>query len=148
MKCDKIMYKFDSLDNKKYMPLRMKIHFFFCPECRIKAEKMNAMLNSLHGEYLYEMRDSISSHIMQLLIHSGNRYAEKKGYKKWIAAGVVIVAGRFAFSYSESLNQLNSYFGQSLDIPLNIVMGLLITAYSAVFIFSHLDDLKKRTDIR
>lgn len=148
MKCDRIMDKFDSLDNRKYLPLTIKIHFLFCPECRSNAKKMDTMLNSLHGEYLYEIKDSLARNIMQLLILSGNRYAEKAGYKKWIAAGVVIVAGRFAFSYSESLTWLTDYFGQSLALPLNIVMGLVITVYAAAFIFSHLEDLKRRIDIR
>ena len=148
MNCKKVMDQFVRMDNKSVVPLKLRLHFLLCEECRNEKNSMNSTLFSLHGEYLYTPSKSLSDNVMKMIFLSGIRYRERVSYAKWIFSGIIIALSSFAVSFSESHNWLTSYFGQSLALPINIILGLGITIYAALFIFTHLDDLKKRTHFR
>ena len=143
MNCEKVMFDFEQHDNKKTIPLKMRLHFIVCSECRREAGRMTRALNFLQGEHVYEMKNSVADNVMKIIMLSSNRYEKSAAYGRWIIAGVLIVAGHYGLNYSESHTWLTSYYGQTLSVPFNIVMGVIITVYAGVFIFTHLDDIKK-----
>ena len=81
--------------------------------------------------------------IMAEIYNSEEEYEQTISYFKWISVGLVIVMSRLLFSFSDTHTWLKGQFGMNFEIPLNIVLGLLITIYAGIFIASHIDDIKE-----
>jgi hypothetical protein len=148
MKCEKAVSMFLSLDNGQPKPLSLVIHTYFCPGCAAEIMKLEKVFKIIHAEYCFSMNTDVTLDVMKRINKASPLYVKEISYLKWISAGLVILASRFAVSYSDSMIWLNQHFGSSYEIPMNIVLGISITIYASMFISSHLDDLKKKLNFQ
>lgn len=144
MKCENFKNKYIELDNKDHHIFRLIPHFVFCKSCREFVRQYEMSLILLIDNYPFQLKRDISKSVMLKVNKIAIATEREVFYTKWLVVGALIFFSRLAITYSDSHIWLSKNFGESLGIPLNIVMGISITIYAAVFIISHLDDLKKR----
>jgi hypothetical protein len=97
----------------------------------------------------FQMTGDLSNAVIRKIYNSNQLYGTNADFEKnispskWFYSGVILFASIMLVSYSESFISLRKHLGSSLEIPLNIVLGLIITVYAASYIATHLEALKK-----
>ncbi|HON78890.1 MAG TPA: hypothetical protein PK544_10390 [Spirochaetota bacterium] len=143
MKCEKAMEQYLKADADEYLPLALRLHLRFCRKCRVETAAMRSALDMLRNEDIYTVPDDCSGNIMAVVRNSGNSYGRRMPLFNWISGEVIIIASIFLVQFSDDRNWLTGYFGSNLEIPLYIVLGILVTVYSAMFAVSRLGEFKK-----
>lgn len=143
MNCKTTIDRYLHSNHINKVPLLVRLHTFFCPYCRKEIQAMQNKYKRLAQDQPFEMHRDISTSIMLEVLQSPIQYKKQVSYFKWISVGVVIVASRFLVSFSDTYIWLNQEFGGNYELPLNIVLGSVISVYSALFIGSHLKDMKR-----
>jgi hypothetical protein len=146
MKCDKAIQNFLEQEDCLYIPFRVRWHALLCSECREEIQSLKKIFTKAQNSYCFPMPEDLSGIIMEKITESNIIYEGKVSSSKWLLTGVIIFVSIFLISYSDSFIWLRQYFGSDLEIPLNLVLGMVITLYAASFIGSHLDDVKKIID--
>jgi hypothetical protein len=143
MKCEKIIASFLNQDDSRYPVFFIRLHIAFCSRCRNEIKALqNAFIRATTASP-FSMPLDLSDPIMRRIFKSDVIYEKNISSAKWLFSGVIIFASIFMLSYSESFIWLREYFGRGLEIPLHIVLGLVITFYAALYIGTHIDDMKK-----
>lgn len=143
MRCNKFIENFLELDNYTAIPLSFKIHIFFCTRCRKEILFLTEQFKSLLATSSFDMKKDISEAVMLKIKELEINFEQNISNFKWITAGSIIWASIFLMSFSDSIAWLQSQFGAYLEIPLRIVMGLVVSFYAALYIGTHLDQIKK-----
>lgn len=143
MKCDKVIKSFLNQDDSRYPSLLIRSHMLVCTKCREEIRMMSNVFLKASVVSLYAMPKDLSDLVMRRIRLSETAYAKDISSTKWLFTGVIIFASIFMVSYSESFIWLRRHFGSELEVPLNMVLGLIITVYSASFVGTHLDGAKK-----
>ena len=144
MKCDKAMVKFLQADNDEYLPFTLRFHLWFCRKCRSEVRAMQSAFDLLKKEEFHSSVDDLSGSVMAVVRNSGNSYGRRVHIFNWISGEVIIIASIFLVQFSDDRNWLNNFFGSNLEVPLYIVLGILVTVYSALFAVSRLGEFKER----
>ena len=147
MKCDKTITKYLELDDYSIIPLSVRFHLLFCTKCSEEVAMLNSALNEIRVFNPFPMKRDMTYQIMSKINPPGLAYERKISTFNWVSAGLVILASIFLVSYSESLSWLKGQFGKNLEVPLNIVLGITISAYLIAFIGSHVEEFKKNIAI-
>ncbi|MCU0822440.1 MAG: hypothetical protein MUC95_08205 [Spirochaetes bacterium] len=143
MKCNATIRSFLELDNYMVLPFSIRLHMVFCKKCREEIYSLQNTFSLLRESAPFDMLDSLSSLVMNSIYASPVYYGRNVSSTKWLSVGGLIVLSMMGITFSNSFASLKGYFGEYFEIPLNIVMGLVITVYVAFFIGSHLEETKK-----
>jgi len=141
MKCEKIINEFLRSESNR-VPLLIRLHLLQCAQCRHEIADLQNKIAMLRSDSAYKLPFDMTAQIMNRISLLGEIHARDLSDSKWIVTGVTIVASIILVTYSEPFRWLDRYFGGSFEIPLNIVMGIVITIYSAFYIGTRLDRLK------
>ena len=144
MKCEQAMEQYLRADNDAYLPLALRIHLRMCGKCRKEAAAMRWALEMLRKEELHSAYGDISGSVMDAVRNSGNSYGRTMPLRNWVSGEVIIIASIFLVQFSDDRHWLNSFFGSNLEVPLYIVLGVLVTVYSALFVVSRLEEFKEK----
>ena len=142
MKCNRIVERFLELEDNLSIPFSMHLHILICRECRREIFALRDVFNSFRNTAPFEMTGDVRDFVMYRIKESEINYGNHISSFKWLMVGSVILASIFLISFSHSLLWLKVHFGRDLLIPLNIVMGLVISIYSVFIIGAHIDALK------
>jgi hypothetical protein len=149
MKCEKIIINYLEQEDCRYPSLMARFHMILCSSCREEIHKLRDNFIDARMSSPYTMPVNLVDSIMRKIYNSGHVSEndiiaeENISPSKWFYSGVILFASIILLSYSDSLTWLKGYFGSALEIPLNIVLGLIITVYAASYIGTHLDGVKK-----
>ncbi len=143
MECETVISKYLERSETFRIPVLLRFHTLFCPECRDEIEKLRAEFEKLKAYPPHEIPVDITENVMARVQLLEETYEHEISCFKWIAVGIVIIGSRFLFTYSDSHVWLQGHFGKQFDIPLNIILGLIVTAYAILFVGTHIDDIKK-----
>ena len=143
MNCKKTIDRYLQSEHIEKVPWMVRLHTLFCPYCRKEVQAMQKKYNELTKEHPFEMHRDISASIMLEVMQSPIQYEKQISYFNWISVGIVIIASRFLITFSDTYQWLNRVFGGNFEVPLNIVLGSVISTYAALFIGSHLKDMKR-----
>ena len=139
MNCDKAIKTYLKLDNGQSLPFTLQVHMLRCYSCRkfinTYQDSLLQLLESKHSQTKVDFTDAIMNEIYTLDIPQ--LHVAKVSNFKWIIAGLFIIAGFICIPFSEYFNTLINYFGTHLELPLSIVMGCIVTVYSAMFVITH-----------
>ncbi len=94
----------------------------------------------------FDMPKDLSRVIMNKIYSSSYVYKKSISSTKWVTVGSLILLSIFLIPFSDSFTWLKLYFKGSLEIPLSIVLGSVITLYAVLFIATHLDGAKEILD--
>ena len=144
MNCNSTIENFLKLDNTKALPFLMRMHMPFCPKCREEIRYMQTVFQSLKKSTPFEMQKDLNDVVMQgIRISNNNIYDTSISPFRWLTTGLLIFVGIFFISFSESHIWLQGHFGPSLDLPLYIVLGMIISIYFLIFVGTHLNGMRK-----
>jgi len=65
-------------------------------------------------------------------------------YSTWISVGVLLLLGIIVLPYTEGFLFLRGVMERDLDAPLALTLGLVMSGYWALFIGTHIADLRRR----
>jgi hypothetical protein len=142
MKCNRIVERFLELEDNLSIPFSMHLHILFCRECRSEIFALRDIFKSFRNTAPFEMTGDVSDFVMYRIKESEVNNGNHISSFRWLMVGSVILASIFLIPFSHSLLWLKFHFGRDLLIPLNIVMGLVISIYSVFIIGAHIDELK------
>ncbi len=142
MKCNRIVERFLERDYNDSIPLSIRLHLFVCHRCRREIFELRSLFKSLRDTAPFDMEVDLSDLVMYRIRESEINYGNTISPIKWLLVGSVILASIFLIPFSDSHLWLKVHFGRDLLIPLNIVMGLVISIYSVFVIGAHIDRLK------
>lgn len=145
MKCEQVISKVYYLEKVDHIPWSIKIHLWSCPSCAKKVQKLQRLFSELQRDAPFKVHEDMAPVVMRIIRNKSNVSQRKLSPWFWILAGVFIISGSFSVSFSHYLQWLNANLDGSLEIPLNIVLGLVISSYIIVFIGSHIDEIKNWT---
>ncbi len=143
MKCEEVIERFLGQEDGRYPAFFIRLHIVFCSRCRNEIRALQSIFIKAATSSSYTMPYDATGEVMRSIFKSAIIYEKNISSVKWLFTGAVIFASIFLVSYSESFIWLRSHFGSGLEIPVYIVLGLIITFYSAMCIGSHMDGLKK-----
>lgn len=143
MRCDENMQRFLELENSRYLPASIRMHMLLCPGCRKEIHTLQKAFMSFRRTSAFVMPEEMKNAIMLSVKNSQVTYEKNVSSIKWLFVGTMLFASILLIPYSDSLIWLKVQFGRDLEIPLNIVLGFLITLYSVSFIGSHLDSARE-----
>lgn len=135
-------------DVDEYQPIRIRLHLLFCPDCRKVAARMSSLLADMRSfESVpadFDMTDRIMRSILAL---NSNVPIEAKNVSmlKWIAVGCLILFSMVVVRFSKTYIWIKAAYGDYFDAPMYLVFGIILTAYIALFIASHIDQLSHFT---
>jgi hypothetical protein len=143
MNCNKAQRLFMEMDNNESLPLSLRTHMFHCLRCRILVKALGEHFASLRQDAPFVMRYDLSDGIMERVLNSDMRYEHHVSVFKWTAAGSVLLASMALVPFSNSFEWLRRYFGSGLELPMSIVLGVIVSTYASIAIFSNIEELKK-----
>lgn len=143
MKCEKAIHEFLEQEDCLYVPFGTRLHSLLCGECRKEIVNLRKEFLEAKNMRQFAMPADLGDQIMKKIAESGIVHERNVASSKWLVTGVIIFISIFLISYSDSFIWLKKIFGRELEIPLNLVLGVIITLYAASFIGSHIDDVKK-----
>lgn len=142
MKCTGIVDRFLELEDNLSIPFSIRLHIVICRRCRREIFTLRDAFKSFRNTAAFDMTGEVSDLVMWRIKESEMHYGNSISSLKWLMVGSVILASIFLIPFSNSLLWLKVYFGRDLMIPLNIVMGLVISVYSVLVIGAHTNELK------
>jgi hypothetical protein len=143
MNCKKAQNLFMEMDNRESLPVPLSVHMFLCPRCRHMVKTLGESLASLQQDAPFAMRYDLSDQIMKSVLNSDMRYEHNVSIFKWTAAGSLILMSMALIPFSNSFEWLRRYFGTGLELPMSIVLGMILSTYASIAIFSNMEELKK-----
>ena len=146
MKCNDAVKKFMELDDYRNIPLALRLHIKICRKCREEFAEFSAALDSLSLDSPYNAPRGLVSGVMSIILRENPAVSGRISGAKWVTAGTVIFASILLINFSESFIWLEGQFGSSYTVPLGIVLGLVLTAYSAIVVACNYEYMKKYLD--
>ena len=125
--------------------MRFAAHTLVCKVCAQKKRRLTAAEQVLKTGFLPPPPEPCADAVMAfILAGEGDALKEVHEYvslRGWIIAGIVIVASLLSVYLNVDFGSIARTQGLSFLLPLGITIGAVITAYSAMFIGTHLDML-------
>lgn len=143
MKCDDAMQQFLQMDNRDSLPFFLRIHVWHCRRCKEEIDSLQQAYIALLDAAPYELPRDLSGPLYDEIAKQCPSYRREMSYTRWLVVGFILIASRIAVTFSDTLVVLQGHYGGRLDIPLNIVLGLVMSIYAALFIGTHIEELKK-----
>ncbi|MDR1429007.1 MAG: peptidoglycan-binding protein [Spirochaetaceae bacterium] len=142
--------------------LLIDAHIFFCPRCARELRRWQLGRDLLSASCQdpaltiggFELPDISGAVMGDILAESGETPdtasggAEVLSFRRWVVAGCVIVVSLVSVFFCFDFTELSAASGLSLMIPMGVTIGIIISAYSALFIGSHLKELSQRFRLR
>jgi len=147
MKCNRAVEEYIKVENFSRMPFILKVHLIFCVECRKEILRLKKMFAMLGNDSLYRAPYDISPSVMDIIRRDRVFYGRTVSGFKWVTIGTIIFSSIVLLNFSDSFLWLKNEFGSGYTIPLSIVMGFVITAYSAIVIGCNYEYIKKYIDL-
>jgi len=156
MECRDVLESFDeeNVDLSLSFRLRRRLHLFFCPSCAFEAEKYSVAFRLMAKNFMPEAPD-IANNVMSALNLEGAGQLEEAGqierdfYEKnadfmpWVVVGFILILSLAGSFFGIGFNIVLGSNGASFIVPFSVIAGSIITAYSALFIGTHLDALSR-----
>jgi len=147
MKCSKAVEEYIKFENFFKIPFIMKIHLIFCTECRTEVLRLRKLFIMISNDSLYKSPYGLSSSVMNIIARESVFKGKSVSGFKWVIIGSIIFFSIVLLNFSDSFLWLKNEFGSDYTIPLSIVMGFVITAYSVTVIGCNYEYIKKYIDI-
>lgn len=158
MECSEIIEQYLELDNGEALPMDVVEHMEHCSSCRRLVTRMAfamAQLPELAAPVGYEpsQTPSVTEAIFARLereipgvsFEPRDRPVSLGG---WVVVGILIVAGIVATSFSGPLRWMSDAVGSGIDFPLNLVLGVVLSAYLLLFVGSHVKLISRWLHLR
>lgn len=128
------------------------LHLLRCRRCRHELRQVEETLDLMRTDFLPkapDLGDAIMAAIQQEVVAAAAKAADESTeeimpLRNWVFAGVTIFASLAISPLGAAFNWLVRRLGSDLVLPIALTLGAVITAYCALFIASHLEELAER----
>jgi hypothetical protein len=137
--------------------LRAGLHLLLCPDCAQEIERFEVTRDILYNDFLPlspDFEDSIMARIVaeeEIAAFDGeempaNTLAIPGGIstRGWVIAGLITLVSLGTVFFGLDFEKVAHAAGMSFLLPVGITIGIVLTAYGALFIGSHLKELSER----
>jgi hypothetical protein len=131
----------DELDAGEAPGLALRLHLARCPDCARQAELLDSALRAYRAAPSLGEADDLLEERVMATIRLTPPPRQDFAMRDWLFPAVVILLSMCLLPLGSSIGFLESLFGPGSAISLSLVLGLAFTAYSLLFIASHLGEL-------
>ncbi|HNR88708.1 MAG TPA: hypothetical protein PKM65_10245 [Spirochaetota bacterium] len=146
MNCDKAMRRYLETDNRAYVALAVKFHALRCARCRAEIARLDREFRALLNQAPFDAPPDLADAVMHAARRSRIENATNVGTGKWVAVGGAILSSIVLVPFSDSLIWLKDHFGGHFEVPFSIMLGVAISVYAALYIGTHLEQIKALQD--
>ena len=157
MKCEKAMdliFAYHGEEAPLLVHLQTGVHLFFCPDCSRTYERLEASREIL-GEDFFPPAPDLEESIMRQVAAEDSGIFETNdapapvlpgglSTRGWVIAGLIILVSLASAFIGMEFNSLAHSAGMSFLLPVGITIGIVLTSYGALFIGSHLKELREK----
>ncbi len=136
-KCENFMNQYLMLDKGERVPFRISIHLLGCKKCREQIKLLRLAEKEISAPLKIETPvtdDSIQKVLSQIKVQQKDRFYKPLPFAGWIIGGILMITLLFSSLFSTQDIQ-----SRSLSIWYALTIAGCVTAYSAVFVCSHID---------
>ena len=158
MKCEMIISRIIEADGDESFPLLermvLNLHLLFCDDCaesfRRYRESRDILAKMALPQVLPPAVSGLNASIMaKLLKEEGEFFNESLEetsvpFPRWVVTGFIILVSLVSAFFGFDFKHLSTIIGPEFILSMGITMGLIISAYGALFIGSHLKELSER----
>lgn len=156
MTCDRAMDLFMEGNDGERVPFirsaLARLHLLRCRKCSAEVQRLNRALELMRADFLPKANDSIDPIMaavrMEVAAQAARAVDEDAATpvstRNWAVGGLFIFASLAVFPLGQASGWLVRLFGSDLTFPIALTLGVVLTAYCALFIGSHLDELSER----
>lgn len=149
MNCSKILdivYNEDSVS--LFSQLQIWIHVFFCPSCAQEIERLETARETMRQDFFPSfpsLEESIMKKVYaQELTEEPANIPGVLSTRGWVIAGLIILISLATVFFGLDFQKIANETGTSFLLPIGITVGIVLTAYGAFFIGSHLKEFSER----
>ncbi len=147
MNCERARTFIERAAGDGRQPLRLRLHLLRCASCAAEAERMDRALRALKGCYPPLSLD-FSQSIMHAIRGAPRLEAAPVSFRSWLAVGITLLAATGLAPLGGTFGWVKTAFGSNFLLPLNIVLGLSLAGYCALFIGTHLDEIAEKLKLK
>ncbi|MDR0404166.1 MAG: peptidoglycan-binding protein [Treponema sp.] len=150
MKCDefkKTVYE----GEEKFSPgerLSLAFHVFFCGRCARELRRFEDARELLASGFIPPSPDFTDAVMAKIYEEEGEEEVFDipggVSTRGWVIAGVLILLSLATAFFGGDFSGIAASQGSSFLLPLGIIIGIIVSAYGALFIGSHLKELSAR----
>lgn len=129
------------------LPFSLRLHIFRCPSCAAEAKRMKAAVLVLKG-MLPRLPADFSDAVANALRGAPGLEAAPVSFRNWVIVGATMLAATGLSPLGADFGWIKTVFGSGFLLPLNIVLGLILTGYCALFIGTHLTEFADRLKLK
>jgi hypothetical protein len=132
--------------------LAIAFHLLGCKKCVDDLARYETAREIMRNDFFSNDNESVADYVMSMIGEEQNAAAsdlladlppEILPIRNWIISGVIIIAALTTSFFGMDFDSLTHDFGDNFTIPLAITIGIIITAYIALFIGKHLTKLRE-----
>jgi hypothetical protein len=133
--------------------LRVGAHLLVCPDCAQEVERFEVTRDILRYDFLPQPPGLENSIMTRIAAGEGESLEEMEtgavvtpgglSTRGWVIAGLVILVSLGTAFFGMEFNRVALDAGMSFLLPVGITIGIVLTSYGALFIGSHLKELKE-----
>jgi len=146
MRCETFLDRYDELEPGERPGFRMARHLAACESCAAQVGLVEDALGAL-----CEIKDAGDPPLEARVMASVRLVPTPQrdfSVRDWIIAGSVIAASMILIPVGEYFARFDEAFGASYALPLSLVLGLALTAYAALFVGTHMAQVRGFVDRR
>jgi len=144
MRHEYFLERYERLDNGDRLSVFACIHKATCAECKAAAKSMDHAIAAYREPYTFPL-GRIDPLLLDERIMNAVRLLPRPRHlvstRDWVTAGVVIALSTVLVPLGDGFAFIKEFFGARYTLPLALVLGLSITAYGAMFIGTHIEEL-------
>jgi hypothetical protein len=128
-----------------YIQLQVWLHTLVCPDCAQEIERYE-VTRSILSEDFFPDAPGIEDSIMAKLETENEPEIIPSGFstRGWVIAGIIILISLATASFGLDFKRITAESGDSFLLPVGITIGTVLTVYGALFIGTHLKELRER----
>lgn len=148
MRCEDFLSRYDHIEPGRRMGFRMRRHLVSCASCKRHVEAVDTVLGALRDaesatcERAGERLEDRVMAAIRLMPPPQRDFS----VRDWIIAGSVIATSMLLIPLGEYFARFNEAFGARYTLPLSLVLGIVLTAYGALFVGTHMDEVQGFVD--
>jgi hypothetical protein len=128
------------------------LHMLRCSRCRHELARVEETLDLMRTDFLPkapDLSDTVMAAIQKEVAAAADKAVDESAeeimpLRNWVLAGLTIFASLAISPLGAAFNRLVLSLGSDLILPIALTLGAVITAYCALFIASHLEELAER----
>ena len=148
MRHEAALRRLDELDAGEEPALALRMHLANCPSCARAARLTKAAMTAYRADapLTEEPRVDEADRLLEERIMSTLRLTpppkQDFAIRDWLFPGAVILLSMCILPLGSNIGILEPLFRSGFLLSLSLVLGILFTAYSALFIATHLEELQ------